>query len=122
MIPPSSPQPRPPPQRASPQPRSSPTPKSRPAAPDYIEAWTAAQQFVTDSLKAPSTADFGGLSEYQYPREKVTVREDGVYVVRIWVDAENSFGAKVRTHFVVKMRHGGGSRWELVEPLVPVSQ
>jgi hypothetical protein len=79
-----------------------------------IGAWVMAQQFVEDHLKAPSTADFGSVfGDYQDPRECVTKLEDGGYVCRGWVDAENSFGANIRTRFVCVVRYLGDDRWRL---------
>jgi hypothetical protein len=30
------------------------------------------------------------------------------------VDAENSFGAKIRTHFEIVVKHIGDDKWELI--------
>ena len=63
-------------------------------------AWVMATQFVERRLKAPSTAKFPWMSD------------DGVSVSRLpgckyrvigYVDAQNSFGAKLRNRFVVEL-------------------
>lgn len=90
-------------------------------ADDKIEAWTMAEQFVTDMVKSPSTADFGSVfGEYQDPRECVEALGDGEYRVTGWVDAQNGFGATVRTDFVLTLRNLPDSdKWQLVgEPLM----
>ena len=76
------------------------------------EAWDVAQDFVRDSLKAPSTASFpdlyGGDAGVNYDG-------DQMYSVGGYVDAENSFGAHLRTKFVCKLRDGGEAGWFLVD-------
>ncbi len=66
------------------------------------DAWVMAQDFVRAQLKAPATADFGGISDYQDPDQCVS-RTGNEFLVTGWVDAENSFGAKIRNDFVVRM-------------------
>ncbi|WP_035121250.1 hypothetical protein [Corynebacterium freneyi] len=59
-----------------------------------IEARTQCQDLVEQRLKAPKTADFPWLDgEWKY------TPVDGGYKVESYVDAENSFGAQVRSHF-----------------------
>lgn len=57
-------------------------------------AKSACQDWVEDQLKAPSTADFGG----------VNVSGVGPWTVTGYVDAENSFGANVRTAWACDVR------------------
>jgi hypothetical protein len=87
---------------------------------DNVGAWIAAQRFVKDHLKSPSTASFGGaFSEYQDPDKCVRSLGGGLYRVNGWVDSQNSFGATVRVHFTLKVQDKGGGRWSLVEaPLI----
>ncbi len=85
------------------------------SAPTKIEAWVMTQQFVEDSLKSPGSAEYGGLfSDYQDPEQIVTSLGDGTFRVRAWVDAQNSFGAKIRTHFVCELKYVGNDRWQLI--------
>ncbi|GAB3102221.1 hypothetical protein GCM10027159_27790 [Lysobacter terrae] len=58
------------------------------------EAWAYMEQFVKQRLKSPATADFpfGGHRD-------VEALGDNRYLVRSYVDSQNSFGAQVRTHF-----------------------
>ncbi len=59
------------------------------------EAFACAQNIVEGKLKSPSTAKYCKVTE-------ATITHDGdKYTVNGWVDAENSFGATVRTYFTV---------------------
>jgi len=79
-----------------------------------------AQQFVKESLKAPSTADFGSVfGDYQNPSNAVSQFPDKTYQVKIWVDAQNSFGAKIRSHFTLHLRYDGNQRWTLLGGIQP---
>ena len=60
------------------------------------EAWSCAKNIVKSNLKSPSTASF-----CSFPQAKVTHLGNGEYMVSGWVDAQNSFGAKIRENFVV---------------------
>jgi len=74
---------------------------------DRAGAWVAAMELVQRRLKSPGSADFPGLHE-------VTVQSQGngrFYVVA-WVDAQNSYGALIRTHFSCTIRKGDG-KWML---------
>lgn len=71
-------------------------------------AWYACQLFIKQNLKAPSTADFE-----RYSSSRVFKGTDG-YHVTMYVDAQNSFGAKIRSNFscvVIK----NGADWRLVD-------
>ena len=84
------------------------------SAPDKISAWVMAQQFVKDNLKSPSSADFGSVfGDYQKPDNVVTDLGGGKFQVNAWVDAQNSFGAKIRTRFVCELQYVGNDRWKL---------
>ena len=71
-----------------------------------IELHVQAQEFVKRALKAPSTAEF--------PWEPVSAGTDGtgLYQVESYVDSQNSFGAMVRSEWMVNMRLSG-DRWTL---------
>lgn len=75
---------------------------STPAKPvDYCSdttmAFVMSQSFVEKSLKAPSTADFPYITS-----DGVTVSKlpSCKFQVDAYVDSQNSFGAKIRTHYV----------------------
>jgi len=85
---------------------------STPTRGPKIEAWVMAQQFVKGQLRAPSTASFGSVfGDYQDPDEHVTALGDGRYQVVGWVDAENAFGAKVRSDFLCILRELSNEEW-----------
>jgi hypothetical protein len=76
--------------------------------PDDVGAYVFAQNAVTQALKCPSTAQFpSGVSEF------VSDQGGGVFTVRAYVDAQNSFGAMVRTRFTARVKYLGNHRWQL---------
>lgn len=86
---------------------------------DVIAAWTMAQNFVQDRLKAPSTASFGSLlkGDVQDPRKCVKYLGGRKYRVKGWVDSQNSFGAMVRADFSLVVQDNGKGNWSLVGPI-----
>lgn len=78
---------------------------------DKIGAFVMAQKFVEKVLKAPSTAIF--------PRgtKDSTIENIGIctYKVRSFVDAENSFGAKIRSHYTALIKYEGQGTWSAVD-------
>jgi len=79
---------------------------SKPHELTAIELHVQAQQFVKQTLKAPTTAEF--------PWDPVSAGTDGtgLYQVESYVDSQNSFGAMVRSEWMVNMRLSG-DRWTL---------
>src|SRR4051812_45415971 len=67
------------------------------------DAKRVCEDFVKKRLKAPSTADFSA--------EEVTSDGD-MYTVQGDVDAQNSFGAQLRSHFTCAVR-SEGDQWKL---------
>lgn len=68
------------------------------------DAYICAMYEVEDMLKAPSTADFpSGRSHYD---ARVLKNYDDVYefLISSYVDAENSFGAMIRTEYDCTVR------------------
>lgn len=86
-------------------------------ADERIQAKLFAQAVETLTLKAPSTAAFSDLDE-------TTIAEDnGTYTVTGWVDAQNSYGALIRTPFsIVVLKKDGawqtGSVFESTETAI----
>lgn len=62
------------------------------------DAWICAKHIVEEELKSPSTADF-----CSYPDASITDMGDDRYKIEGYVDAENSFGAEIRTDFTVTL-------------------
>lgn len=68
--------------------------------------WSLAQKAVESELKAPSTAKFPA----SYGSADVSFgKSGGLYTVSAWVDAQNGFGAVVRTNFTVYAAFTGSS-------------
>lgn len=67
------------------------------------------REFVERSLKAPASAEFQSYNQFA-----AWGSDDGPYGVDGYVDAQNSFGAKIRAHFTCLMEKKGGT-WRLIE-------
>lgn len=78
------------------------------SGPDKIGAFVMSQSFVEKRLKAPSTADFCSYSD-----ATVTDLGDGRFRVSAYVDAQNSFGAKIRTNYTCVLKSTDGDTWTL---------
>ena len=117
-----APSPEPVPKPAAPAPAPPPAPE--PKAKGKLDAWVAGKEFARRSLKSPSTADFGSLfGESQSYEESVTVLEENKFRVAGWVDAQNSFGATIRSDFVVLLHYDpSDDSWNLDAPPVVVSR
>jgi hypothetical protein len=83
---------------------------------ESIPAHIQCNEFVLKQLKAPSTADFP-MMDY------TAVRGAGnLYIVKSYVDAQNSFGAKLRSNYLCTVKwigigdanDGDIRNWELV--------
>ncbi len=71
---------------------------------DTVLYWTIAKDEVKKRLKSPSTAKF----PFAANSEGVSITKSGDYVtVNAYVDAQNSFGAMLRSNFVVRIRLDG---------------
>ena len=70
-------------------------------SPTTAEAWYIAKQFAKKDLKSPVSAEFPHQTA-----EGVNIieRGNGKYTVTGYVDAENSFGAKLRHHFTINIQ------------------
>lgn len=75
---------------------------------DAISAFVTSQEFVKRQLKAPTTAVFPWSSD-----DGVHVTNNGGcnFTVSAFVDAQNSFGAMLRTRFVVDLSTDDGETW-----------
>jgi hypothetical protein len=78
------------------------------------EAKIISQNFVAEELKAPSTADFPGECD------NIFLLPDSTFMVKACADAQNSFGAKIRTYYECKIKYKGGDwadkrNWELLK-------
>lgn len=71
-----------------------------------IAAYAQAKKAVLEKLKAPTTADFGGYSVKE---------EEAGYTVAGYIDAQNSFGSKIRSRYIVKLEKGS---WRILSAVV----
>ncbi len=67
------------------------------------------QSFTTDALKAPATAKFP-----EFNSRMLTEVDDGSYIVKSYVDAQNGFGALIRSDVVCQVRPAASS-WVLLD-------
>lgn len=69
------------------------------------QAFYTAQEFIKMQLKAPSTAEFQSYSD------ELVKYGNGTYQVTMDVDAENSFGAKIRSTYVLNLQLRSDNKW-----------
>lgn len=77
---------------------------------DEVSAFTMCQSFVEDRLRAPSSADWPCCYT-----DFTTHLGDGRYRVQTYVDAQNAFGAQIRSDVMCVVEWAGGDRWRLEE-------
>jgi len=76
---------------------------------DY-EIVKACQRLIEPNLKAPKSAEFPSTSEASIDRIA-----SNLFDVVSYVDAQNSFGAMIRTFYTCKVRRSYGGSWELID-------
>lgn len=78
---------------------------AQPTAPTTdLGAITACEGYVADRLKAPASAKFSGWLD-----SSTAVLHDGALAVRGYVDAQNGYGALIRTDWVCTVRPSGSA-------------
>lgn len=87
--------------------------QQKPQRRDYSSlAFMQCQTFVTNRLKSPSTADFP-FADYTSWKG-----DDGKYTIKSYVDAQNGFGAIVRSYWHCETTYTPGNKrgheWKLV--------
>lgn len=75
---------------------------------DYYFACTAAEKEVKKRLKSPSSAKFPVCSEMD-----ITNLGD-IWTINSYVDADNSFGATIKTDFTVEIRLLGNDLYSVI--------
>lgn len=73
------------------------------------EAFVVSQDFIRKHLKAPSTSQFAAQRE-----SEVVSTDDTTFTVTSYVDAQNSFGAMIRSRYICEMRRIGENNWEML--------
>jgi hypothetical protein len=77
---------------------------------DEISAQVMMEQFVSEKLKSPASAEFeSGFSS------KILKVGNKSYEVNSYVDSQNGFGAMIRTEFYCKVTYVGNEKWQLDE-------
>ena len=74
-------------------------------------AYIMMEGFVKNRLKSPSTAEFPGVFSGRI--DHVTALGNNQYRVDSWVDAQNAFGATIRTRFRGVITQKTADDWEL---------
>jgi uncharacterized protein YPO0396 len=82
-----------------------------------MDACGRAQEAVKTALKAPATAKFPGCA-LEAHRYKIRATEDrSTWWIEGYVDSQNSFGALMRSQFIVKMARKG-EQWSVLNVAV----
>jgi hypothetical protein len=76
-----------------------------------VLAVICAQSHIKEMLRAPRTAKWPGAMSGVDLRTHAVKLKDGTYAVESWVDAQNGFGALIRTRYALRLRlrHDGSS-------------
>jgi len=95
-------------------------PKEDPNAWKYrdnsYKTYEMCQEFVKDNLKSPSSAVFPETYS-EIKRGAIKTLKDQEYIINSYVDSQNSFGAMIRTHFIVKLKQVDESHWRKLDEL-----
>jgi hypothetical protein len=77
-------------------------------------AFVMSQTFVKRQLKAPSSAEFPWITDDQVA---ISTRPGCVFHVSAWVDAQNGFGAQIRSRYVVDLKYldDDAGSWQLID-------
>jgi hypothetical protein len=81
---------------------------------DSRSAYAMAQVFIKKQLKTPASADFPPVSD-----EGVKILKVGAAKYRVsgYVDAQNSFGAKLRKTWMCELEYVGDDKWRATSTL-----
>lgn len=71
------------------------------------EVWVLAKHEVETNLKSPNSAKFPSMRSDQVRITEV----GGKYIVKSYVDAENSFGASIRSNFTVTINKNSSGKY-----------
>ena len=72
-----------------------------------VAAFVMCRQFAEDCLRAPSTADWPSSLP---PATRIEHAGEGRYLVQTYVDAQNAFGALIRSDISCQVQYRGGER------------
>lgn len=82
-----------------------------------VEAYVMAQDFVRHQLKAPASAEFATMDKVENTSTPTTTADGKcAFDIRMNVDAQNSFGAKLRQRFSITVAPdpAGSDTWALI--------
>ncbi len=88
---------------------------------DASQASTICEIIVENQLVAPSTAKFADYSQQQvWTLGKESGTYKNAFRVRSYVDAQNSFGAQIRTYYTCDISFNGGEwtnlgNWTIID-------
>ena len=71
----------------------------------YVSLTNRSEELVKEQLKSPSTAEFPGTI-LERDEWKIT-KNQNIYFVNSWVDSQNSFGAMIRSDFIIQYEWDG---------------
>ena len=74
-----------------------------------LDAYCMAQRFVEQRLKSPRSVKWPWISY----KSCTTYLDNNRYRISTYCDAQNSFGALIRTHFVCIVKYIGSNDWRL---------
>lgn len=74
-------------------------------------AWAVAEREVKNILKSPSTAKF----PFSYYNQTIKKASGNKFQVKSYVEAQNSFGAMIKTNFVVEFEKTGENSYKLIK-------
>ncbi|MDX3929165.1 MAG: hypothetical protein QHC90_25610 [Shinella sp.] len=80
---------------------------------DKTMAFVMSQEFVKRNLKAPSTAEFPWYTDDQV---RVSTMQDCAFRVVGYVDAQNGFGAQIRSRYLVDLKYiDAEGTWQMTD-------
>jgi len=88
-----------------------PTKTPRPDIGGDTMAYFMCQDFIEPRLVAPTTAKFPSSSEVSIVR--LSDQQEEAYQIIGYVDAQNKFGAMIRTYYICEITYLGNDRWSL---------
>jgi len=79
-----------------------------------VDALVVSQEYIKPRLRSPSTADFPYIT---YDGVSFSFLSDCVLVVRSYVDAQNAYGAIIRTRYLAKLQRdiNNPDAWRLID-------
>ena len=73
-----------------------------------LDAWVYTKIYVENALKSPRTAKF------PWDYSEFVTRNGTTYMINSYVDAENSFGAMIRTYYKATVKEVSEDNWTMI--------